>query len=135
MAIPVIDITQSVPDYDQWQAWGFQPYATNDPVNWQARGLPPGVSIDTLTGLVSGASTLPGVYQFELRATNADGTSDPVTYVVGIRPAAPSPPSAAIDTLVDLDSRAVTFLGADAKAGLMLKRGDDIIFQIRFVRN
>ena len=36
---------------------------------------------------------------------------------------------------MDLDSRAVTFLGASATSGLMLKRGDDIVFQIRFVRN
>jgi hypothetical protein len=135
MAAPVIDPKQSVPDFDQFEPWGFQPYATNYPTTWQASGLPPGVVIDGVAGLISGAATLPGTYQFALTATNSDGVSAQVSFVVGIRPAPPPAPSGAVVTVVDLDTRAVTFTAADPKLGLLLKRGDDIIFQIQFVRN
>ena len=45
-----------------------------------------------------------------------------------------TPPTSAAEVTIDLDTRAVTITGADAKLGWLLKRGDDSVAQIRFVR-
>ena len=58
MSAPVISTTTSVLGYKQWQAWEYQPYATNNPVSWACPNLPAGLSLDTptiysLTGVAS----------------------------------------------------------------------------------
>lgn len=47
MSIPVINTTQSVLGYKQWQPFNYQPYATNNPLSWECPNLPQGLSIDT----------------------------------------------------------------------------------------
>src|SRR2546426_9066921 len=41
---------------------------------WGAAGLPPGLTVNTATGLISGTPTTPGTYSVALSATNANGT-------------------------------------------------------------
>jgi hypothetical protein len=48
--------------------------ATNGPTSFGAAGLPSGLSIDTHTGLITGAVGQPGVYTIDLSATNEGGT-------------------------------------------------------------
>jgi hypothetical protein len=56
------------------QALNYQIVATNDPTEYGASGLPDGVSINTTSGLISGAPTQTGVFKVGLSATNAGGT-------------------------------------------------------------
>jgi len=53
---------------------------------WGADGLPAGLSIDPATGLISGAPTMAGVYNVDLRARNADGQGAGHIIVVGVEP-------------------------------------------------
>ena len=54
---------------------------------WTATGLPPGLSIDRSSGLISGTPTTPGVYdRIVLTATNAFGTTTSVAYLLEVAP-------------------------------------------------
>lgn len=48
--------------------------ATNSPTSYGADGLPPGLSINTVTGVISGKPTELGAYWVTLTATNEGGT-------------------------------------------------------------
>ncbi len=50
-------------------------YAANITFSYSATGLPPGLSINPVTGLVSGTPTTPGIYPAAITLTNAQGTS------------------------------------------------------------
>ena len=84
MAIPVISNTTSVLGFRKKQEFAYQPYASNTPTSWAATGLPTGVTINTTTGLISGAATIPGVYVVSLTASNATGPSTPHQIAIGI---------------------------------------------------
>ena len=56
------------------QFFEFQVMATNSPDTYSASTLPPGLSLNTATGLLSGIPTSLGDYAVTLSATNADGT-------------------------------------------------------------
>ena len=61
--------------------------ATNAPASFTASGLPPGVAIDSGTGLISGVPVSPGVFSVLLTATNAAGTATSrLTLTVGTPP-------------------------------------------------
>jgi len=51
----------------------YQIAATNSPYNYTATGLPAGVSIDGLTGILSGTPTATGTFPVTVHATNANG--------------------------------------------------------------
>lgn len=58
--------------------------ATNSPTSYSATGLPPGLSLNTTTGIITGVPTAVGVYTATLGATNAGGTGTQVfTVTVG----------------------------------------------------
>ena len=62
-------------------AFSHQVVASNSPDSYEATGLPAGISIDTTTGLISGATStmLPaGVYPVTVKATNAGGSATQV---------------------------------------------------------
>ncbi len=52
----------------------YQIAGSNGTTSFNATGLPPGLSVDTVTGLISGTVTTPGVYTLQLGATNDGGT-------------------------------------------------------------
>ncbi len=56
----------------------YQIVATNSAVTYAASGLPVGVTINSATGLVSGTTSVQGVYTVVITATNNNGTSSPV---------------------------------------------------------
>ncbi|HXB13063.1 MAG TPA: putative Ig domain-containing protein, partial [Bacteroidia bacterium] len=64
--------------------------ATNSPTNYAAAGLPAGLTIDPLTGIITGTPTIPGVYNVTVTATNIYGSGNAITTinVVGV-PIAP----------------------------------------------
>jgi hypothetical protein len=58
-------------------AINYQFYAANEPTSWSANGLPGGLTLNAATGSLTGAIYIPGIYQFEVIATNAGGSSAP----------------------------------------------------------
>ena len=80
-------------------AFSYQITATNCPSSYNASPLPPGLSVNTSTGLISGTPTVGGVYTVTISATNAGGTGT-ATLVITINNPVPtitsiSPTSAA----------------------------------------
>ncbi len=79
-------------------AFKYQITATNGPTSFNATGLPPGLSVNTSSGLISGTPTAAGTSNVTLSATNTGGTgtaaltltinntvssSGPIAYVQG----------------------------------------------------
>ena len=56
------------------QAFSYQIAASNTPTSFAATGLPSGLSVNTSTGLISGAPTAAGTSSVTISATNATGT-------------------------------------------------------------
>ncbi len=144
MPKPVINTTQSVLGYLQFQSFSYQPVALNTPTSWSVSTLPSGLSLNTSSGLISGAVTQPGVYVFALRATNSSGTSDPVIYTLGIEASAAST-GTDVDMVWDLTSGRVTPASAIPPAGTgtddaqapvaRVVLEDQRIFNLRLVKN
>ncbi|MGZ5788805.1 MAG: beta strand repeat-containing protein, partial [Burkholderiaceae bacterium] len=72
---------------------GYTITATNSPTSFNATTLPPGLSINTSTGAITGTPTLNGTYNTSISATNATAT-DTKTLVFTISLSAPSVTSA-----------------------------------------
>lgn len=145
MPVPVISPVRSLLYYAQWQTWARQPFATETPTSWAAASaLPPGLSLNATTGLLSGAVTMPGVYEFALTATNASGTSAPGLFVAGITPTTWTAPVDALDVILDLGTGLVTVNDLTSTPGgtldqqtvlAWLKSGDARLLHIRPVKN
>ena len=58
------------------QPFYYQIIATNHPFSYGASGLPPGLSVDSTLGIVSGTPTAPFTGQVVLSATNANGVGN-----------------------------------------------------------
>lgn len=76
------------------QPYIFQVTATNQPTSYGASDLPPGLSMDSATGLIHGIPTAAGRYTGQLDATNASGTGH-APLSIGVFPA-PDPGALAI---------------------------------------
>jgi hypothetical protein len=151
MPIPVIDPVQSVIGYLQWQAFGFQPSASETPTSWTCSPVAPGLYFNSTTGLISGAAILPGVYTFRMTATNGSGTSLPQLFVMGIEASGFVQPSSVMDCTIDVTSRRVSLtsvplIGASSNLGVVtddveklqplfwVKSGDDFMQNVRFTK-
>jgi len=129
MPAPVINQTTSVLDYQQHQPWSYQPFATNSPTGWSIDPIaPPGMAFDSVNGTLSGTCTVAGIYVFAIRASNADGSSDPLVLTVGIEAAARNQRSLAVEVDIDIVTRAVT-----AGSNHTVKFNDDLIYHVRFL--
>ncbi len=64
--------------------FSFQMTATNDATSYNAAGLPPGLSLDRATGLISGTPTANGTYTVTASANNtaAGGLRARVTFSI-----------------------------------------------------
>lgn len=62
--------------------FSYQIVATGTPTSFGATGLPPGLSINSATGLISGTPSAPGTFSTTVSATNASGTGTLVVAIV-----------------------------------------------------
>jgi len=106
------------------RAFDYQITAANFPTSFGATGLPPGISLDTTTGLISGTPSAPGIYSVTLTATNIVGSGTAtltitVTDVVFSENMGAPPPSAivAVSSHTFENSGRLTFTGtADVRS-------------------
>ena len=147
---PVISPIQSVIGYLQWQAFEFQMTATPKPTLWYCTPLAPGLLFDDTKGTILGAATMPGVYLFTVQAQNAVGISDPVTFVMGIEASGFVEPSNILELEIEVTTKVVSLAstsgtGSSASSGsssdgklsplFWVKAGDDLLLNIRFLKN
>ena len=76
------------------QAFSYQITASNFPTSFSATGLPPGLSVNTATGLISGTPTTLGSFNAAVTANNGAGSANQVV-VITIALLAPAITSAA----------------------------------------
>lgn len=76
--------------------------ATNPPITgYSGASLPPGITVNAVTGAITGTPTTPGVYNSTLTATNAAGPGNlPVTFTI----TAPAPSGAGVTMTVPLNT-------------------------------
>ncbi len=74
------------------QPFTYQILASNGPLtSYEVLDAPVWMTLNPLTGLISGLPTAPGLFTVRLTATNASGTSAPVVLPLTIQPAANTP--------------------------------------------
>lgn len=101
MSIPVIDTTTSIFRLRVHQNFNWQPFATNTPTSWACPILPPGLAINTTTGLISGIPTTAGRWDCSLTAINGSGTSSALLLYMGVK-ASSVVPNGALGVQMDL---------------------------------
>lgn len=87
-AKPYLVLVQNIPDGAVGSPYSHQIVVTSgttiQPTSYAASGLPPGVTINTQTGLISGTPTQGKSYSVTVSASNAYGTSNSITETITI---------------------------------------------------
>lgn len=133
MSQPVLSPITSIHDLVKGQPWGYNTaVASGGPVTqWQADGLPPGITLNSSTGRISGVPTTPGVYVVKLKAGDAsDVWSAPLEFPIGVE-SLPFEADGAIRVDVDLQTGRV-FSPDHADVPIYAKAGDKILVAIGF---
>jgi hypothetical protein len=78
-------------------AFSYQIAATNNPTSFNATGMPAGLTINTVTGLISGTPSSVGISTIALSATNAGGTGSR-SLLLTVNPPPPAVTSASAAT-------------------------------------
>ena len=79
--------------------FNYQITANNNPTTYLASGLPPGLSIDPLTGLISGTPTSAGSSSVSITASNASGSDTETFAIIVLAP------------VIDVSQAELTFAG------------------------
>src|SRR6266446_1922787 len=90
MAPPVIT-SPATATATQGQLFVYQVTATGTPTNYTATPLPPGLTFDSVSGILGGTPTNPGTTQIQLTASNSGGTGM-ATLTLTVQPAPSSGP-------------------------------------------
>jgi uncharacterized protein YhjY with autotransporter beta-barrel domain len=84
LSAPVVTSAGSAPG-NVGQPFSYQIVASDSPTSYAVTGgLPPGVTLNTTTGLISGTPTTAGTFNVSVTATNASGTSAPLPVTITI---------------------------------------------------
>lgn len=147
MAIPVIQTSTSVLEFDQYEYWEFRPVAIGPATSWSIDpAAPTGMEFDASLGMISGSGLRQGIYQIALRALNADGESLPLVLTVGIRSAPERRRTWAVDVDIDIVSRRAVVSGSTTAGGTVtvdnvartyahgVKYRDDLLYHVRFFK-
>lgn len=116
--LPTPSITSSLAQRNraQNQSDSYTITATQSPTSYGASNLPPGLSINTSTGVLSGSTTTPGTYNATITATNASGpTSATLTWVVTA--ASITPNASVVPNLVQLGNPVQLYRDGTANFG------------------
>ena len=88
MSVPLLSPVTSIHSIPIGTAWYFQPaLSAGSPAatSWTATGLPPGLTLNPTSGLISGVANAEGVFTVRLRASNATGASAWLVFPMGVR--------------------------------------------------
>ena len=85
---PVIDATTAAAGTVS-TTYSYQIDALNSPTSYSATNLPPGLTLNTSTGVITGTPTTAGTSTFTVTATNSIGTSPATQVSITINPSAP----------------------------------------------
>lgn len=116
-------------------AFSYSITATNSPTSFNATGLPPGLSINTSSGVISGTPTTSGTYNTTISATN-DNTTDTETLVISIALSAPQINSAlstngatgvAFSYTITATNSPTSFNASNLPPGLSINTGTGVI--------
>lgn len=77
--------------------------ASNNPTAFRADNLPPGLNLDSSTGVLSGRPAAMGTYTVTLYATNSSGTSTDILIVQVSNNVAPAAPSNLTEAVINTD--------------------------------
>lgn len=139
MAVPVINPQSSVPTPRVNQPFSFSlALATTSEAatSWAALDpLPPGLAINTTTGVITGTPTNGGIHSVRITATNGTGTSTPVTVAFGVIPV-PYTAQGVPEINLSLDTFRVWNPGIDeAAAPLFGKSGDTSVIALGLMKS
>ena len=96
--LPVISNSTTIADTVE-SAFSLQILASNNPTSYHATGLPPGLSIDTLTGIISGVTQNIASYITTISAINSYGTGSLTVTINVVQPSTELPYQGIIATI------------------------------------
>jgi len=139
MAVPTISDTTSVLGFDRGSLVNYQPFASDSPTGWTATGLPTGLSIDAVSGLISGTADDPGVFVVGLVASNAEGDSASHEIAIGIGSDILGVDAIGVEVDVDLATGKAVLRGVeagdDSSPTMFAKSGDQIFIDVGFFKD
>ena len=103
---------------DTLEPFSYQITATNSPTNYSTSALPPGLSLNTATGLISGQPTTVGSSYITVQAANAAGVSAPLNVSITINDGIITSPKTATATVGQPFSYQITSSGVPSTSAL-----------------
>jgi hypothetical protein len=92
--------------------------ATNSPTSVTATGLPPGLTLNTALGIISGTPTAAGVYTINLTINNANGFPVPATITLTVNPSTAAANSTG--RLINISTQATVTSVNDLESGFVI---------------
>lgn len=115
------------------ESLNYTPFASESPTSWACSGLPSGISINTTTGVISGAPVAAGISTCSLTATNGTGTSLALAFIINVV-AAPLADEGLVEINYDIQTGQITNPSISSGPQLYAKNGDVIPIALALVR-